>query len=149
MTTQNYLLTSFLGTGGVVVDDDGNPVLDGNGHPTPTGNIKWGDYDDLSTYTIARSNITYKDDQNKILTDQLNLRYDFNTGAVEHSLSTGLEVTREDYVGHTNVAMAGEVPVANLYHPDWNDLGTLRSEEHTSELQSLMRISYAVFCLKK
>src|SRR3546814_2276996 len=27
--------------------------------------------------------------------------------------------------------------------------GPLRSEEHTSELQSLMRISYAVFCLKK
>src|SRR3546814_2307515 len=28
-------------------------------------------------------------------------------------------------------------------------LATVRSEEHTSELQSLMRISYAVFCLKK
>src|SRR3546814_7109512 len=28
-------------------------------------------------------------------------------------------------------------------------LAVLRSEEHTSELQSLMRISYAVFCLKK
>src|SRR3546814_9990701 len=28
-------------------------------------------------------------------------------------------------------------------------LGQSRSEEHTSELQSLMRISYAVFCLKK
>src|SRR3546814_4541393 len=28
-------------------------------------------------------------------------------------------------------------------------LVVLRSEEHTSELQSLMRISYAVFCLKK
>src|SRR3546814_4434918 len=27
--------------------------------------------------------------------------------------------------------------------------GYMRSEEHTSELQSLMRISYAVFCLKK
>src|SRR3546814_4494847 len=27
--------------------------------------------------------------------------------------------------------------------------GSTRSEEHTSELQSLMRISYAVFCLKK
>src|SRR3546814_9404125 len=27
--------------------------------------------------------------------------------------------------------------------------GKVRSEEHTSELQSLMRISYAVFCLKK
>src|SRR3546814_9495923 len=30
-----------------------------------------------------------------------------------------------------------------------NKLNTLRSEEHTSELQSLMRISYAVFCLTK
>src|SRR3546814_7903187 len=28
-------------------------------------------------------------------------------------------------------------------------LGVVRSEEHTSELQSLMRISYAVFCLQK
>src|SRR3546814_3710421 len=28
-------------------------------------------------------------------------------------------------------------------------IGASRSEEHTSELQSLMRISYAVFCLKK
>src|SRR3546814_1992584 len=36
--------------------------------------------------------------------------------------------------------------------PDSNaghDPGVVRSEEHTSELQSLMRISYAVFCLKK
>src|SRR3546814_7275062 len=46
---------------------------------------------------------------------------------------------------------------AKLMAPDWailNDpelIGFLfeRSEEHTSELQSLMRISYAVFCLKK
>src|SRR3546814_10058809 len=30
-----------------------------------------------------------------------------------------------------------------------NALAAHRSEEHTSELQSLMRISYAVFCLKK
>src|SRR3546814_10152740 len=32
---------------------------------------------------------------------------------------------------------------------DRRQLGPERSEEHTSELQSLMRISYAVFCLKK
>src|SRR3546814_7484100 len=32
---------------------------------------------------------------------------------------------------------------------DYDDLIYGRSEEHTSELQSLMRISYAVFCLKK
>src|SRR3546814_9938939 len=34
----------------------------------------------------------------------------------------------------------------NLGHPGYS---SPRSEEHTSELQSLMRISYAVFCLKK
>src|SRR3546814_3830989 len=32
---------------------------------------------------------------------------------------------------------------------DMGAAGDFRSEEHTSELQSLMRISYAVFCLKK
>src|SRR3546814_1812185 len=32
--------------------------------------------------------------------------------------------------------------------PTWT-ISSKRSEEHTSELQSLMRISYAVFCLKK
>src|SRR3546814_3054661 len=31
----------------------------------------------------------------------------------------------------------------------WNTVFKRRSEEHTSELQSLMRISYAVFCLKQ
>src|SRR3546814_5394018 len=31
----------------------------------------------------------------------------------------------------------------------WPSQGDSRSEEHTSELQSLMRISYAVFCLQK
>src|SRR3546814_8377204 len=34
------------------------------------------------------------------------------------------------------------------YPSSWVD-EVIRSEEHTSELQSLMRISYAVFCLKK
>src|SRR3546814_6564442 len=36
----------------------------------------------------------------------------------------------------------------SLFGSGWADAGG-RSEEHTSELQSLMRISYAVFCLKK
>src|SRR3546814_10615887 len=42
-------------------------------------------------------------------------------------------------------AMAG----VNLRGLDNNILTQIRSEEHTSKLQSLMRISYAVFCLKK
>src|SRR3546814_2261955 len=35
------------------------------------------------------------------------------------------------------------------YQDAWMEIYGIRSEEHTSELQSLMRISYAVFCLKK
>src|SRR3546814_4415499 len=38
------------------------------------------------------------------------------------------------------------LPVSRRMHPD---VCAFRSEGHTSELQSLMRISYAVFCLKK
>src|SRR3546814_1590427 len=36
-----------------------------------------------------------------------------------------------------------------IYRTVCNGTRLTRSEEHTSELQSLMRISYAVFCLKK
>src|SRR3546814_10049136 len=38
--------------------------------------------------------------------------------------------------------------VIEAIEPNWEG-NQVRSEEHTSELQSLMRISYAVFCLKK
>src|SRR3546814_7102299 len=41
------------------------------------------------------------------------------------------------------------VPVDLSMMPTERNRVALRSEEHTSELQSLMRISYAVFCLKK
>src|SRR3546814_7487584 len=42
----------------------------------------------------------------------------------------------------------GRPPPAHPFQSDQQCQRT-RSEEHTSELQSLMRISYAVFCLKK
>src|SRR3546814_6644171 len=41
-----------------------------------------------------------------------------------------------------------DVPTGDFHDPSL-PLLTTRSEEHTSELQSLMRISYDVFCLKK
>src|SRR3546814_8500945 len=57
----------------------------------------------------------------------------------------------------TPLAMAEEQPTdLDISRPDVGQeesgrwiTGRIRSEEHTSELQSLMRISYAVFCLKK
>src|SRR3546814_4284456 len=51
---------------------------------------------------------------------------------------------------------AAKIGLARVDHQIWHDDVSLlppkpniRSEEHTSELKSLMRISYAVFCLKK
>src|SRR3546814_4012485 len=45
--------------------------------------------------------------------------------------------------GFSTKVLPAAMATANIH------IGTMRSEEHTSELQSLMRISYAVFCLKK
>src|SRR3546814_9925919 len=49
-------------------------------------------------------------------------------------------------LAHGGDAQRGELALHHLAHAGQGDG---RSEEHTSELQSLMRISYAVFCLKK
>src|SRR3546814_2520017 len=51
--------------------------------------------------------------------------------------------------GISGFAIHGERAVASTLLRDGDRVELLRSEEHTSELQSLMRISYAVFCLKK
>src|SRR3546814_9492862 len=50
-----------------------------------------------------------------------------------------------DFASAHSRAARTRVPAGALRVRDGGD----RSEEHTSELQSLMRISYAVFCLKK
>src|SRR3546814_10599276 len=54
----------------------------------------------------------------------------------------------------TGDASVWPYPCRSVSPSDWKNsptslLSGARSEEHTSELQSLMRISYAVFCLKK
>src|SRR3546814_6827836 len=53
-----------------------------------------------------------------------------------------LRITRLDQVDRARDPLRRAVDFAQLAQP-------ARSEEHTSELQSLMPISYAVFCLKK
>src|SRR3546814_10011371 len=49
--------------------------------------------------------------------------------------------------GYGSARIAGNA--AHVEGVDISEEEVVRSEEHTSELQSLMRISYAVFCLKK
>src|SRR3546814_3728170 len=72
-------------------------------------------------------------------------------GVIDHDIdAAGLErgehalVERRQRVG---AAVIGDVVIV-LDGPEQVGIGR-RSEEHTSELQSLMRISYAVFCLTK
>src|SRR3546814_3430859 len=52
-------------------------------------------------------------------------------------------------IGELADALVVHDQVVALGHEDTHLPDLERSEEHTSELQSLMRISYAVFCLKK
>src|SRR3546814_509020 len=66
------------------------------------------------------------------------------------------KVTIDSYFGVNTVARHVETLNASQYMMIMNEAASydnltpyFRSEEHTSELQSLMRISYAVFCLKK
>src|SRR3546814_3733001 len=74
-------------------------------------------------YVVAEANIKYRGSAK--LDDELVV------------VSRVLEVRSASCVIHQRVMRGAEV------------LTDARSEEHTSELQSLMRISYAVFCLKK
>src|SRR3546814_5512563 len=78
----------------------------------------------------------------------------------DHSLHTMPEAQSVDpHVGHQQGSDPSGPPAALSVSPTDHaadrlfDPATMaaarRSEEHTSELQSLMRISYAVFCLKK
>src|SRR3546814_5155122 len=78
---------------------------------------------------------------------------DYQPVAIERQV--GGEIAEQPLIGHgravrprldAGVALVDGADLqgrhADMEHPE-------RSEEHTSELQSLMRISYAVFCLKK
>jgi catecholate siderophore receptor len=104
-TFEDYLLTSFMGSAANLL--------------TPNPN-------DPSTWTIARSNPTFKHQSNRILTDQANLTWNFETGAITHNLSTGIELTQEKATTIGYVAMNGTTwPAANLYNPNWDVKGLI------------------------
>ncbi|EKU82020.1 catecholate siderophore receptor Fiu [Massilia timonae] len=101
-TSQDYLLTAFL---------------------TSAANLATPVEADPSTWTLARSIRTGKDQENKILTNVTTLTSQFDTGAVSHTLVTGLEITSERQTtwGLTGL---GTLPPANIYHPDPNQAPT-------------------------
>src|SRR3546814_2871347 len=69
---------------------------------------------------------------------------DVGVGDEVRALVKSLDEPGTDAVLHAEHLHGGE----QLLVP-FSERDDVRSEEHTSELQSLMRISYAVFCLKK
>src|SRR3546814_6775822 len=79
----------------------------------------------------------------------------FGTAGVLALIAGGWSALRaprlKTLVAYSTVAQLGYALLALglLLHLDEPRLHAARSEEHTSELQSLMRISYAGFCLKK
>src|SRR3546814_4519037 len=79
-----------------------------------------------------------------------------NRGRVRHCIHVGIaEIVGPGEAHVLNPAIqfgkiiGGIIGLSNEVPPVRPGEGLQRSEEHTSELQSLMRISYAVFCLKK
>src|SRR3546814_3854848 len=65
-------------------------------------------------------------------------------------VSTTHPIFRQNlYLLNQRVGRGNRARTCDLCFPKAAHYQPVRSEEHTSELQSLMRISYAVFCLKK
>lgn len=101
-TTQNYLLTAFL---------------------TSAANLQTPNQADPNTWTLARSIRTGKDQENKILTNVTTLTTQFDTGAVNHTLVTGLEITSERQITYGLTGL-GTLPAANIYNPNPGDAPT-------------------------
>lgn len=80
---------------------------------------------DRSTWTVSRS-VQGVDQTNKILANQTNLKFAFETGALTHDLVLGFEIAKEQQETLT-LALAPKgvlnpvVPAANLYRPNAND----------------------------
>jgi catecholate siderophore receptor len=94
-TRQNYLLTSFMGSSANLLT------------PNPA---------DPSTWTIARSNPTFKQQVNRILTNQTNITATIATGSFTHSLSAGVELSQEK-AGTVGLGTRSAWPAASLYDP--------------------------------
>ncbi|MEZ5462831.1 catecholate siderophore receptor Fiu [Dokdonella sp.] len=101
--SQDYMLTAYRGNSESIVTPDLN---------------------DPSTWTIARSIPTFKDQTYDILANQTNLLMHMESGGVENDLSAGVELSKEELDG-TGIAVLDEStwPAANIYHPDANVSG--------------------------
>lgn len=97
-THQDYLLTAFMAN---------------------TANLDTPDPMDPSSWTVARNLPTFKNQTNRILTNQTNFTANFQTGAVTHSLSAGIELSQEKVSMRGMATRDGSSwPAASVYLPD-------------------------------
>ena len=97
-TSQDYLLSYFM---------------------TNAANVKTPVPSDPSTWTLDRlaTNRTVRDQQNEIITNQTTFTSKWESGALQHTVVTGLELTRESQLsyGYAGLGMLG---TTSLYNPD-------------------------------
>jgi len=94
-TKQNYLLSSFMSSAATI--------------NTPSA--------DPSTWTFNRTLRTVKDQENKVLANQTTLTTDFTTGALRHTLVSGLDLVSEKQQNYSYLG-AGVLQPSNFYRPD-------------------------------
>jgi len=95
---EDYLLTSFMFS---------------------AANLLTPDPADPSTWTVARSNPTFKHQANRIISNQTNVTATIESGAVTQDISAGIELTQEKATTIGIAALGGSSwPAASLYHPD-------------------------------
>ena len=95
-TKQFYLLSAFMGT---------------------SANILTPDAADPSTWSLARTTRTIKDQENTVIANQTTLTTGFETGTLRHTLVTGLDLSNEKQ-SNWSYTGGGTLLPANLYHPD-------------------------------
>nr|WP_315260999.1 catecholate siderophore receptor Fiu [uncultured Duganella sp.] len=95
-TEQDYLLTAFMATGA-------NLIVSG----AP------------ETWTMARTNLTFKDQSNKIFTNQTTATKEFVSGDIKHTVVGGLEFVTEKQTNYTIAATGGTgLPRTSVYYPN-------------------------------
>ncbi|MEV4782421.1 catecholate siderophore receptor Fiu [Burkholderia sp. LMU1-1-1.1] len=96
-TEQDYLLTSFMATAANLVLPSADPA----------------------TWQMRRTNTTFKDQTNKIFTNQTTATGEFATGALKHTLVGGIEITTEKQTNYTWAATGGTgLPITSIYYPN-------------------------------
>jgi catecholate siderophore receptor len=151
-TTQDYMLTSFMGNGYAANAATGAPVPAAVNAsllatPNPSNPASW---------TVTRNSPTNKDQVNTIFANQTSVSAKFNTGGLTHTMNAGLELMSESQKGTnfygpgfatvgTTFAPAGSLPVANLYNPDPNVTGYNRIANGTGNKGTTNTVGAYVF----